>query len=271
MIGEMTMNFNEIAVMRDEGEQLQALYRYFDEDRRLTHSPAARIEFWTTMRYLDRYLAPGSRVLDVGAGTGAYSFALADAGHAVTAVEPAEVNLAVFRQKLGGRGDIVLHAGNALDLAMCADASADAVLLLGPLYHLHSRDDRLRAIAEARRVCRPGGMIFCAFISHDVVFLTELVYDAHYLTRGDYDHATFRLDDVPFVFHTLSEAWGLLVDAGLEVLHAVASDGPAELLAGTINALSEEDYAQYLRYHAYICEKPELLGMSNHWLFVCRN
>ena len=59
-----------------------------------------------------------------------------------------------------------------------------------------------------------------------------------------------------------------LADGGINVLHEVASDGVSELLAARINEMPDEDYAQYLRYHLYICEKPELLGMTNHLLFV---
>ena len=144
----------------------------------------------------------------------------------------------------------------------------DIVLLFGPLYHLNSETDRLKCISEAKRVCRDGGKIFFSFISNDFVFLTELEYDASYFSNGHYDKETFKLTDFPFVFHTVDAARRLLADGGIRVIHEVASDGASELMAERINAMSEEDYAQYLRYHYYICEKPEMLGMTNHLLFV---
>lgn len=70
------------------------------------------------------------------------------------------------------------------------------------------------------------------------------------------------------MFHTVDAARNLLFDGGINVLHEVASDGASELLATKINEMDDEDYEQYLRYHFYICEKPELLGMTNHLLFV---
>ena len=70
------------------------------------------------------------------------------------------------------------------------------------------------------------------------------------------------------MFHTVGAARELLSDGGINILHEVASDGASELLAEKINKMSDEDYAQYLRYHFYTCEKPELLGMTNHLLFV---
>lgn len=79
---------------------------------------------------------------------------------------------------------------------------------------------------------------------------------------------TFRLDDFPFVFHTPDRCRELLSKAGIQITHEVASDGASELLQDLVNDLDEASYQQYLRYHFYICEKPEFLGMSNHLLFV---
>ena len=115
---------------------------------------------------------------------------------------------------------------------------------------------------------RTAARLFFAFISNDFVFLTEFGYDVNYFSNGDYDKETFKLNDFPFVFHTVGAARKLLADGGINILHEVASDGASELLAARINEMSDEDYTQYLRYHFYICEKPELLGMTNHLLFM---
>mgnify|MGYP000054904302 FL=1 len=128
--------------------------------------------------------------------------------------------------------------------------------------------DKQKCISEAKRVCKDGGKIFFSFISNDFVFLTEFGYDVNYFSNGDYDKETFKLNDFPFVFHTVGAARRLLADGGINILHEVASDGASELLAAKINEMSDEDYTQYLRYHFYICEKPELLGMTNHLLFM---
>ena len=117
---------------------------------------------------------------------------------------------------------------------------------------------------------KPGGVLLFAFLGNDMVILTELVRDPAYLLSGDYDHESFRLEDFPFVFTTPDKARALLESGGLQLLHQVAADGMAELLAPTIDALDEESYRQYLRYHFYTCEKPELFGHSNHLLFVGR-
>ena len=261
------MDINELYRIEDEIERIKKTYELFDEDSRL-HSKAARVEFLTTVRYIERYLKPGASILDIGAGAGEYSLYFARKGYKVCAVELAENNIKAFRKKIRPEDEIELTQRNAVDLSLYGDAAFDAVLLFGPLYHLHKEEDKLRCIAEARRVCKPDGKLFFAFISNDFVILTEFSYRPDYFVAGEYDKDTFQLNDFPFVFHTVDGCRRLLQKGGVRILHEVASDGVSELMAEQINAMDDESYAQYLRYHEYICEKPELLGMSNHLLFV---
>lgn len=142
------------------------------------------------------------------------------------------------------------------------------VLLFGPLYHLHEDGDKLRCIREAKRVCKSGGKLFFAFISNDIVILTMFREHPDYFQNGAYDKDTFRLYDFPFVFHTLDRCRELLSKGGVHILQEVASDGLSELMQAEINAMDAESFDQYLRYHFYLCEKNECLGMSNHLLFV---
>ena len=247
---------------------VQEIYRRKSEDDRLNKSQAARVEFLTTVRYIEKYLAPGAKILDVGAGAGEYSFYFARKGYSVSALELADTNIAAFRAKMTEKDSIDLVQGNALDLSRYDSESFDVVLLFGPLYHLHDEADKLRCIEEAKRVCKKGGKIFFAFISNDMVILTMQQLHSDYLISGDYNKETFRLDDFPFVFHTPDHCRGLLGKAGIQICHEVASDGASELLQDLVNRLDDTSYLQYLRYHFYICEKPEFLGMSNHLLFI---
>lgn len=265
------MDFSQLAKIENESERVNRTYDIFNEDARLNRSKAARVEFLTTVHYIEKYLKKGDKILDIGAGAGEYSLYFARNGYDVSALELADANIAAFKKKLTSDDNIDLVQGNALDLSRYADDSFDIVLLLGPLYHLKNNADKLKCISEAKRVCKKGGKIFFAFISNDFVFLTEFEYDVNYFSNGDYDKETFKLNDFPFVFHTVSAARKLLADGDVNILHEVASDGASELLASRINEMSDEDYAQYLRYHFYICEKPELLGMTNHLLFVGEN
>lgn len=249
---------------------VNAIYDLFDENSRLNRSKAARVEFLTTVKYIEKYLKPGMRILDIGAGAGEYSLYFAKMGYRVDAVELADKNVAEFRKKITADMDIGLRQGNALDLADFEDETFDIVLLFGPLYHLHDEEDRNTAIREAKRVMRKDGALFAAFINNDMIPYTEWDYDPDYLLTGAYDKETFKTEDFPFVFFNLQQCCEMLTGQDLDILHQVASDGMSELLAERINQLDDAGYAQYLKMHFHYCEKPEHLGKTNHFLFVAK-
>lgn len=144
-------------------QHLIDFYNNYDEDSRLEPKHGT-VEFLTTMRYIEKYLKPGSRVLEIGAGTGRYSHALARQGYAVSAIELIEHNIEVFRKNTLADENISVIQGNALDLSAFPDNQFDITLLLGPLYHLYNKEDKQQAIREAVRVTKQGGIIFAAYV-----------------------------------------------------------------------------------------------------------
>src|SRR5688572_5329616 len=130
-----------------------------------------------TVELLQRHLpSPPARLLDVGGGPGAYACLLASLGYAVALVDPVPLHVEQARQACAAHPDRAIAAceiGDARHLAH-ADASMDAVLLLGPLYHLPEAEGRARAWAEARRVLRPGGVVLAAGISRFASLLESL-------------------------------------------------------------------------------------------------
>lgn len=261
------MNFDELAAIENETERVNETYNIFHENSRLS-TKAARVEFINTVKYIEKYLKPGDKILDIGAGAGEYSIYFANQGYEVDALELADRNIKDFKAKMRPGMKLTLTQGNALDLSAYEKEAYDVVLLMGPLYHLQDDTDKEKAIAEAKRVCKKDGVIAFAFIAHDMIFMTELMYDGHYFATGDYNHDTMRLHDFPFVFMTVKESRSLLENCGIRILHAVAADGPSELMADKINGMDDEEYAQYLKYIDMICEKPDMLGMSNHLLYI---
>lgn len=265
------MNFDEVARITDDMERNEALYQFFNEDERLL-SRVGRVEFLTNFTAIQGLLRPQSHILDIGSGTGAYALPLAKEGHKVTAWEPASRNFALLSQKAAAQGSSLrLRQASSLDMAELPDAAYDMVLLFGPLYHLSKAAEQRYTLTQARRVCKPEGSLLISFINHDMVPMSETMYRADWFADGDYDKASLRLANRPFVFFTLEEAKALLESCGLRIERILASDGFAELLHRQLAAMSEESYTNYLRWHAAKCEQAELLGASNHWLFVCRS
>ena len=132
----------------EANQYLNDFYNHYDEDSRLLFQHGS-VEFLTTMRYIEKYLKHGDKVLEIGAGTGRYSHALARRGHPVDAVELVAHNIEVFRQNTRPGESVTIAQGNALDLSAFADNAYDVTLLLGPLYHLYTQDDKRRALREA--------------------------------------------------------------------------------------------------------------------------
>lgn len=123
------MTFEELYQVENELEQISKTYDIFQEDTRLTRSKAAQVEFLTTIRYIEQYLEPGARILDIGAGTGQYSFYFAKKGYPVDALELSDNNVRVFREKLEADSvPIMLRQGNAADLSIYPDKTFDVVL-----------------------------------------------------------------------------------------------------------------------------------------------
>lgn len=114
---------------------------------------------------IHRYADKHSKVLEVGAGTGRYSIALAKEDMNVTAVEPVESNLAVLKGNSKGIENITSFQGDATDLRRFTDNSFNVTPVLGPMYHLYETGEVNRAIDEAIRVTKPGEVLMFAFIS----------------------------------------------------------------------------------------------------------
>jgi len=252
--------------------KLEEIYEMFDEDKRLNKTQADTVEFITTTNFINKYLKEGDKILDIGAGTGAYSIHYAKKGYNITAVEPVKKNLVILKDKIDDKMKIEAKLGNALDLSNYQDNSFDLILCLGPLYHLHTKEEQLQCLNELKRVCKKDGVIFIAYISNDMVIVTESFrYNSNFLLSNHYDHESFKVKDNPFVFFTVEKFRELMQEASLEKVCEFGAEGLSELLHEEINKLSKEQFEKWVRYHQYICEKEQMLGYSNHIVYVAKN
>lgn len=153
---------------------LENYYTNYDEEGRLL-SNHGQVEFRTTMKYIYEVVEEidAHKILEVGAGTGTgrYSIALAKEGFVVDALELIDHNLKIMNSKAEGIQNIHTHQGTALDLSRFADESFDITLVLGPMYHLYTKEDKVRALKEAIRVTRKGGYILVAYRMNEATMI----------------------------------------------------------------------------------------------------
>lgn len=253
-------------------------YNHYDEDRRLEFKHGT-VEFLTTMRYIEKYIKPGDRVLEIGAGTGRYSHALARGGYTVDAVELVEHNIEVFRQNTLPDEKISVTQGNALDLSAFPDKRYDITLLLGPLYHLYKREDKQQALREAIRVTKQGGVIFAAYVISDGCLLDEGFHRgnisvADYIKNGLLDSGTFAAKSEPkdlFELVRREDIDELMAELPVTRLHYVAADGCALFMREAVDAMDNDVFRLYLKYHFATCEREDMIGITSHAVDVFRN
>ncbi|MEW9529260.1 class I SAM-dependent methyltransferase [Microbispora sp. NPDC049125] len=247
-------------------------YRLGAEDGRL-RTGRGRLELWRTRDILRRVLPPPPlRVLDVGGGTGVHAEWLAADGYDVELIDPVPAHV----ERASLLPGVTARQGDARALD-APDGSAGAVLLLGPLYHLPERADRVRALAEARRAVRPGGMVVAATISrwaavHDMI--RKGVYADETLRRLADDSARdglLRAHSLTVFttayFHDPAEITGEFADAGLPVARCYTVEGVFGLYADVDEWLDDPERRRLLLDAARRSEEePSLLGATGHML-----
>ena len=255
-------------------EILSQYYEQYDEDGRLQGSRRGQLEYTTTMRYIGKYLRPGDRILEIGAGTGRYSLALADAGYVVTAVELVEHNLEILRSKIREPMRIRTMQGDATDLAALDAGTYDMTLLLGPMYHLFTEKDKRRALAEAVRVTKPGGVLMVAYCITDASIIEYGFRGGHIrelIEEGLLDPEIFTARSEPkelFELIRKSDIDRMISEFPLERLCYAATDGLGYFLRRELEEMDQEIFELFGSYHLAVCENPDLVGATAHSLDV---
>ncbi|WHH58558.1 class I SAM-dependent methyltransferase [Petroclostridium sp. X23] len=252
-------------------------YNKYDEDSRLVPKHGS-VEFLTTMKYIEKYIKSDDRVLEIGAGTGRYSHALAREGYDVDAVELVEHNIEIFKQNTQLNENITITQGNAMDLSAFSDNEYDITLLLGPLYHLYTKKDKQQALSEAIRVTKPGGVVFAAYVISDGCLLDEgfkrgNISVAAYIEKGMIDPKTFAAKSQPkdlFELVRKENIDELMSVFPVNRLHYVAADGCALFMREAIDTMDNATFELYLKYHFSTCEREDLMGITSHAIDIFR-
>ncbi|NMM62651.1 methyltransferase domain-containing protein [Clostridium sp. P21] len=253
--------------------ELEKYYNKFCEDKRLTRR-YGQVEYITSMKYIHKYLEndENAKILDVGAGTGRYSVELANEGYDVTAIELVKHNLGVLKSK---KSAVKAYQGTALNLSRFSENAFDMTLLFGPMYHLYTFEDKVKALQEAKRVTKTGGFILVAYCMNEYSVITygfkennirecidngKLTDNFHVVSEPKDLYDYVRIEDI----NRLND------EVNLQRIKLIAADGPADYMRPVLNAMDDDTFKLFLDYHFSTCERPDLLGASAHTVDILR-
>lgn len=253
---------------------LETYYNKFNEEHRLTTRHGI-VEFTVTLKYIHECIGDRKSlsILDLGAGTGRYSVALAQEGHSVTAVELVEKNRKAIEAK--HQSGVHIWPGNALDLSFLPEDSFDIALIFGPMYHLHTKEERLRVFEQVKRVTKKGGHILIAYVMNEYSIIEycfkkgkiasllkdkSVTEDFHTVSCEKDLYSYLRLEDID----------ELNRESKLERIKIIAADGPSDYMRRELNAMDEETFKIFIDYQLATAERTDLLGASSHTVDILK-
>jgi SAM-dependent methyltransferase len=267
--------------VRDDVSDITAFYDHGAEaeDVRLEQN---QLEYDLTWRYLTRYLPPAGSILEIGAGTGRYTLALCQRGYAVTAVDLSAALLERCKRRLEASGlqeQARYIVADARDLQAVPPMTFDAVLLMGPLYHLVFEEDRRQAVRQAAERLRSGGLLFSTHLSRLGILGDLIRRTPEWIERTEEVRSLLergrRPDDQPrggfrgylarvSEIRPLHEACGLqtIVLAGVEP--AISADD------ASYNQLQSPRREQWLDLLFEVSADETTVGASRHLLYIGR-
>jgi SAM-dependent methyltransferase len=265
----------------DVRPEIAAFYAEGREATRLAEG-LGRLELARMQEILTAHLPPApAAIADIGGGPGAHAAWLARAGYLVDLVDPIPLHVRQAEEASAGQPEHPIRScrlGDAREVPL-ADATADAVLLHGPLYHLTERDDRLRALREAARVLRPGGVLIAvaihAFASAIVGLVEGWVWDRHYMVMvrdeirtGQHRPPPNRRALTTAYFHDAAGLAAEVTAAGFVHATTLGIEGPGWLVPGFDLALDDPAKRDVVLEIARLCEREP--AHSPHFLAIAR-
>lgn len=248
-------------------------YNNYDEEGRLMRR-SRMPEYLITMKYIEKYLSQDAKIIEIGAGTGRYSLALAEMGYDITAVELVEHNLSIMQEKVKPNHNIKIFKGNACDLSAFTTDTFDIVLLLGPMYHLFNEEDKHKALSEAIRIAKPDGVIFASYCNNDTsvykFFYTNRILN--FIEKGliKNDYHTVSAEEEIFELYRKADIDELMKNHNVTRLHFVGVDMLSYIFDDKFDSLNDREFEEYMKFLSNLCEREDCVGMSIHMLDIFR-
>lgn len=258
---------------KDRREEIvKEYYNNYKDDERFV-AQHRKVEFLTTVNYIEKFAKKGDKIVELGAGTGTYSIYLAKKGYHVDAVEMSEHNLEMLKTYGEGVKNLSIRQGDAVELGMFTNDLFDVTLSLGPMFHIFNEKDMKSAIKEAVRITRPGGTIIFSYLTNDAVFARYMVQKGNIKDYKKLCDAEFNfkpLQEEIFYTTNVKDFEEMVNKENVTKILSVSADGISELLAEQIDKFNEEEFGAYLAYHLARCEREELFGYTAHMIYICK-
>ena len=270
-----------------ERSLLDEHYNKHNEEKRLSRRQG-QVEYLTTMRYIHKYIdnillerhnqgccsdvQTNLKIIDIGAGTGIYSVALDKEGYDVTAVELVKYNVGILKSK---QSNVKVFQRSALNLKGFVDNQFDITLLFGPMYHLFSQEDKVKALLEAKRVTKKNGIILVAYLMNEYGVLVHGFRD-DFIKKSIENN---KLDEEFHIRNSMEDLYNYVrledidtynEEAKLQRIQIIAATGPANYMRPVLNQMDEETFDIFVQYHYTTCERMDLIGASSHTLDILR-
>lgn len=237
-------------------------------------------EYQLAFRFMDRYIEPGSKVLDVGGGPGRYALHLAQRGCQVTLFDLAAANIEFAKEKAAEQGvTLTTYVGDARSVDKTVSGEFDHVLLMGPLYHLLEEGERVQAIWASLRLLKSGGTFFASFISSYAGIIYAMKYEPQMLLEPEMENfIQLFLADLPFsgagftdaFFARRQDVLPFMTQFPLKKLHYFGQEG---LLAPCEEIIKEQPAAvidKWVAVAEQVCEREDMLSFSEHFMYIGR-
>lgn len=264
-------SFIHLCISFTKGEPLENniinYYNNYDENGRFFRDNTHQIEFITSMTYFKKLFKKGGYILDGCAGTGNYSFELAELGYKVIAGDAVPHNVDIIRNKQDMNPILNdIYTGSITDLSRFESEVFDVVLCMGAFYHIDSGKRQL-TMAECLRVLKPKGLLAISYINNTAISVHNL---SDNLENMD-DILTWynnKTKDGIFLHMSPLEIEQIAKANNTKIIAHIATDGISYLLSNKINGANNEDFEKWMLFHLQTCEDINLLGYSLHGLAI---